>query len=397
MRGPSSINAWAGFQHLVLAGVEKCGTTSIHAYLSQHPKITSPPGKELFFFSRNHDRGVDWYSGHFDLAPGNVALDATPSYFRSSEALDRLEAFPSSKYVIFVMRHPVRRAYSSYLHDINLVVSKGRRSHLKYRRTDFSFRQLFDERNDRYFTRYGDSVTSLRNRFSPERVRCFAFENVVADVPLFRDRIGDLLNMDLESLGSSLPWQNRQHVTRFLYPGDHRVFETDFGTLKLDPARVYRCEHGVPIAHVDIPAKRIDDVRDLEASYDLTIERSFCEEIHETHFRDDVRKVEALIELELPSWNEQSDLAAVWDHPLVHYQDAGSPHLALCTLAHAFMNQRQMTEARRVISKAIEIARDDPQVTACWDRFENEERAPNAARLRAVLRRLTRHWRRLSS
>lgn len=364
------MGAWAGYKHIVVVGVEKCGTTSLHAYLSEHPDITSSSNKETFFFNRYYDRGADWYSSNFDLANANVALDTTPSYFRFTEALDRLETFPSSKYILFLMRHPVRRAYSFYLHDVNLVVSKGRRSHAEYRRTDFSFTQLFEERNDRYFTRYADSIGALRRRFPRDRVCCLALENLRADVPHYRERLGGFLDMDLEALGSVLPWLNRQQVPRFLYPGDHRVFETEFGALELDESSVYRCEHGVPIDRVDVDASRIEDLRVLEVSYDLAIERAFCEEIHEAHFREDIRKVEDLLDLDLGSWKEQTDLQAAWDPPLVQYQDALSPHLALCSLAEAFLDDGQQAEAERAVSKAAELTPVDPRVSTVWRRVE---------------------------
>ncbi len=361
---------WAGCKHILTVGVEKCGTTSLHAYLSEHPDISAPPGKELFYFNRYYGRGAGWYSSLFDLTKARAALDFTPSYFRSSEALDRIEAFPSSKFFLFLMRHPVRRAYSFYLHDINLVISKGRRSHSGYRRTDFSFKQLFAERHDRYFTRYADHAAGLLKRFSRERVCCLIFEEVVADIPRCRDRLSAFLDMDLESLGSVLPWRNRQQIPRFLYPGNHRVFQTEFGTIELDESAVYRCERGVPIGRVDIDASRIEAVRKLEGSYDLSIDRAFCEEVHDSLFREDIQQLEDLLKLDLESWAAQTDLAASWDAPLVHYEASVTPHLTLCTLAEAFLDRGQRAEAKRTASKAVELAPSDPRVLALLSHVE---------------------------
>ena len=77
-------DAWTGVRHILVVGVEKCGTTTLHAYLSEHPDISRGPAKEIFFFNKGYERGADWYSGLFDLGNAKAALDATPSYFRSA-------------------------------------------------------------------------------------------------------------------------------------------------------------------------------------------------------------------------------------------------------------------------------------------------------------------------
>ena len=39
------------FPNLLIAGFPKCGTTSLHHYLSEHPQIYMPKQKELHFFT----------------------------------------------------------------------------------------------------------------------------------------------------------------------------------------------------------------------------------------------------------------------------------------------------------------------------------------------------------
>ena len=51
--------------HFILIGAQKSGTSSMFAYLKQHPQIVRPIFKEPYFFDRNYRRGLDWYGCNF--------------------------------------------------------------------------------------------------------------------------------------------------------------------------------------------------------------------------------------------------------------------------------------------------------------------------------------------
>lgn len=109
-------------------GVAKGGTTSLHHYLRQHPDLFLPYVKELHFFDADEERfssDLDQYLGYFSDAGACHTGEATPSYFRHVEvAAERMrelygEAPPR---FLLLLRDPVERAYSHYLHN----VSEGR-------------------------------------------------------------------------------------------------------------------------------------------------------------------------------------------------------------------------------------------------------------------------------
>ena len=54
----------------IVIGAGKCGTTSLHYYLSLHPDIYMSAEKELNFFAteRNWRKGIDWYRSNFRTA-----------------------------------------------------------------------------------------------------------------------------------------------------------------------------------------------------------------------------------------------------------------------------------------------------------------------------------------
>src|SRR5690349_1107730 len=51
----------------IVVGAMKSGTTSLWAYLSEHPLVEPAMMKEMHFFDKNYHRGVGWYRMHFPL------------------------------------------------------------------------------------------------------------------------------------------------------------------------------------------------------------------------------------------------------------------------------------------------------------------------------------------
>ncbi|MBD0307339.1 MAG: sulfotransferase, partial [Microcoleus sp. T1-bin1] len=103
--------------NFIIIGCQRCGTTSLYTYLAQHPQILTPIKKEMDFFSWHFDRGIDWYLAHFPpMPPGEQFLtgEASPSYFDSREAPERLyRLFPEAKLIV-LLRNPVDRAISQF-------------------------------------------------------------------------------------------------------------------------------------------------------------------------------------------------------------------------------------------------------------------------------------------
>jgi hypothetical protein len=101
----------------VIVGAAKCGTSSLAAYLADHPEAYVVPEKELHFFTREWDRGLDWYRQCFAGAGDRRAIgEATPTYLAEPVALRRMaEVLPQAR-IIAMVRNPIDRAYSHYWH-----------------------------------------------------------------------------------------------------------------------------------------------------------------------------------------------------------------------------------------------------------------------------------------
>jgi hypothetical protein len=78
------MEGYAMLPNLVVIGGAKCGTTSLHHYLSLHPEIFMSHPKELDFFieEANWNKGIRWYESKFK-APGKVIRgESSPRYTR---------------------------------------------------------------------------------------------------------------------------------------------------------------------------------------------------------------------------------------------------------------------------------------------------------------------------
>lgn len=103
----------------VIAGTQRGGTTSLHAYLRGHPNIATPAKKEIHFLTDRFERGAEWYIGQFprDVPDGTLVGEATPYALFHPRAPQRLYDVAPDARIIVLLRNPVDRAYSHYLHE----------------------------------------------------------------------------------------------------------------------------------------------------------------------------------------------------------------------------------------------------------------------------------------
>jgi len=107
--------------NFICLGASKSGTTTLCNILRQHSDIFIPTFKEPHFFDipENYKNGVKWYeNNYFKNANNKIIADFTPSYFFEKEAPKRIsESLGTDIKFIVLLRNPVDRAYSHYLHS----------------------------------------------------------------------------------------------------------------------------------------------------------------------------------------------------------------------------------------------------------------------------------------
>jgi hypothetical protein len=99
----------------IIIGTQRGGTTSLYRYLSEHPEIGAALRKEVHYFDRYYDKGLDWYLAHFpEAGQAPVVGEASPYYLFHPAVPERVRAaIPRGKFIA-LLRNPVDRAYSQY-------------------------------------------------------------------------------------------------------------------------------------------------------------------------------------------------------------------------------------------------------------------------------------------
>ncbi len=121
--------------NFLVIGAAKSGTTALYYALRQHPEIYMSPKKEPNFFALEGDRPA--YRGPGDQQAINrhsitslaayqrlfagvsqepAVGEASTSYLYHARAPERIRHYVPNAKLIVILRHPVERAYSSFLH-----------------------------------------------------------------------------------------------------------------------------------------------------------------------------------------------------------------------------------------------------------------------------------------
>lgn len=113
----------------LVVGAQRCGTTSLHRALKQHPAIVGASHKKgVHYFDVNYTRGDDWYQGHFPMRSTArrlsrrsgmpvLACESSPYYMFHPLAPERIARDLDGVRVVVMLRDPVERAYSAYTHE----------------------------------------------------------------------------------------------------------------------------------------------------------------------------------------------------------------------------------------------------------------------------------------
>ncbi|WP_460788778.1 sulfotransferase [Nocardioides maradonensis] len=208
---------------LVIGG-QRCGTTTIFKSLSEHPQVMRPPvEKGTDYYTLNHQRGSEWYRGHFPvarvaelIAPRGarpVAFEACTYYLFHPLAIERIAAdFPDMR-LVAMLRDPVERAWSAYKHErargFETETDFVRALDLEEERLDGEVERMladpgyasFAHRHHAYLSRgqYADQLERVFAHFPREQV------HVIDSEAFFHDSAREFGTM-LDFLGL-LPWQ----------------------------------------------------------------------------------------------------------------------------------------------------------------------------------------------
>ena len=168
----------------LIAGAMRCGTTSLNAYLREHPEVSVGQPKEVHFFDQNYQRGVDWYLQHFPDSDSSKAVgEASPAYIYYPEVAPRIAATLPEVKILVLLRDPVERAHSHYWHNRSVgreklsfadaIASEPKRLE---RGREYQARYSYVDRG-----RYGAQLANMLRFIPIERILVQTFDEITSD------------------------------------------------------------------------------------------------------------------------------------------------------------------------------------------------------------------------
>jgi hypothetical protein len=172
--------------NFLIIGAMKSGTTALYYYLEQHPEIYMSPVKEPNFFSSQEQENaadavtnIGTYQHLFRGGSGKKALgEASHSYLYEPRAAAEIKRYVPEAKLIAILRNPIDRAYSHFLHMVRTGMEplddfaqalreEEVRIHKERTFQDYIGRGLYYNQLKRYF-----------GTFPQEQVRVYLYEDL---------------------------------------------------------------------------------------------------------------------------------------------------------------------------------------------------------------------------
>jgi hypothetical protein len=224
----------AGPDFLII-GAPKAGTTALHAALAQHPQVFASTPKETKYWlcddappphyagpgDKHSQQEWIWRRSDYDAVfaaaePGQLRGESTPFYLWSRGAHRRIgEALPDVK-LISVVRDPVDRAYSNWMHlwsdGLEPEADFVRAFELQDRRVAAGWAPFWRYRD---LGRYGEQFAHLFQHVPPRQHLILRYRDIIDEPLITLNRACEFLGIDTDVV-TSIPSDNAR---RYVEPG----------------------------------------------------------------------------------------------------------------------------------------------------------------------------------
>jgi Sulfotransferase family len=218
-----------------LLGAPKAGTTALHAALAQHPQLYLSPVKEPKFYlcDGRPPRGFgqrgpgdahsaqewiwrqDKYEALFDNASaGLLRGESTPFYLYDRAAQRRIHAAVPNAKLLVVIRDPIDRAYSNWMHlwsdGLEPIDNFAAAWAAEDRRVEQGWAPFWHYRR---LGLYGEQLRDLIELFGTEQVHVLRYRDLVETPGASLDAVSDFLGVSSGMVAGAKPANSHPYVT----------------------------------------------------------------------------------------------------------------------------------------------------------------------------------------
>ena len=116
-RQETNLKASKNLPNAIIIGSAKCGTGTLLEFISAHPDVRVAPREELQYFDIYYHLGIEWYRNQMPYSTrSQMTLEKTADYFKNEQVPERVHKLNPNMKLIVVVRDPVIRAVSHYIH-----------------------------------------------------------------------------------------------------------------------------------------------------------------------------------------------------------------------------------------------------------------------------------------
>jgi hypothetical protein len=172
--------------NFLYVGPDKAGSSWLHETLLKHPDVYLTPAKDLYFFDRYYDRGLEWYAAQFRDARGEeIVGEVCQDYLFHAEAAARIRETLGPVRIMVSLRDPVERAWSSYLYMRKHGIGPD------------TFAEALRSRPELLeHGRYATGLDRFLEWLPREMVHVALFDDLTVDPQGFLDAVTDFLGID---------------------------------------------------------------------------------------------------------------------------------------------------------------------------------------------------------
>lgn len=183
----------------LIVGTQKGGTSSLFAYLAQHPQVRPARVKEVHFFDKKWREGIGSYRAEFPLRASlwraaSITGEATPVTMFHPLAPERVARCVPQARLIFLLRDPVERAFSHYrmsvykgVEELTFEQALGREEErlagefARLERDPFYFSQPLKRHSYRIRGQYAEQIERWLEHFPRQQMLFVQSERLFAD------------------------------------------------------------------------------------------------------------------------------------------------------------------------------------------------------------------------
>ena len=204
--------------NFLIVGAQKCGTTSLHDILNEHPQANMSNLKEInFFYSEDkYAKGLDHYKSYFKNPDSNhrVTGESSPGYICSPGIHKLIHQDLGNIKIVIILRDPIKRAFSQYWDNRRQLKETMSESEIidNYLETEYS------KNRKGYFSRgvYYSDVKKYVELFGKKNVHIIILENLIKNQTSELQQLYNFLGIDKDkgfqklpkSSNSAMVWKN---------------------------------------------------------------------------------------------------------------------------------------------------------------------------------------------